>query len=386
MSAFAALRRAYRGLAVFWLNLCLAFAGANVLALAYLSVAGRRGAPRAAPTQDPGPLRKFFPQLGERELAEFLRESERTFEYEPFAQFREKAYAGRYVRIHPAGFRESQDQGPWPPEEANFTVFVFGGSTVFGYGVPDDQTIASHLQRRLVDLGLAKPPRVYNFGRGAYFSTQERVLFEKLIVAGAVPDLAIFIDGLNDFHFKDGVPALTPLLEQLVEHFGEESPAMPVLLAKLPLARAVARPSAFRILGGHPAPPPRAAKAPERYDDAVVLRNVIRRYLVNKRLAEAAAREFGARAAFVWQPVPTYRYHGPPPEHLGLHEYSRFGYPLMADLVRREPPGRDFLWCADIQEGLDEPLYVDQVHYSPALSDRIATCIVDLLLERDLLG
>src|SRR5206468_5876213 len=86
MSAFAALRRAYVGLAVFWLNLCLAFAAANVVALVYLALAGRRAAPSAAPTPDPAPMRKFFPWLGERELAEFLRESENTgaVEYEPF--------------------------------------------------------------------------------------------------------------------------------------------------------------------------------------------------------------------------------------------------------------------------------------------------------------
>ena len=29
--------------------------------------------------------------------------------------------------------------------------------------------------------------------------------------------------------------------------------------------------------------------------------------------------------------------------------------------------GNNFIWCADIQKGLKEPLYVDQVHYSAKL-------------------
>ena len=36
---------------------------------------------------------------------------------------------------------------------------------------------------------------VYNFGCGRYYSTQERVLFEQLVSSGAVPDLAVFLDG-----------------------------------------------------------------------------------------------------------------------------------------------------------------------------------------------
>jgi hypothetical protein len=37
-------------------------------------------------------------------------------------------------------------------------------------------------------------------------------------------------------------------------------------------------------------------------------------------------------------------------------------------------PGH-FLWLADIQQDLKEPLYVDQVHYTGAKSQRIAEAI-----------
>jgi len=47
-----------------------------------------------------------------------------------------------------------------------------------------------------------------------------------------------------------------------------------------------------------------AAAAPSRADDPKVLNGVIERYLTNMRLTKAAAREFGTRAVFVWQPVP----------------------------------------------------------------------------------
>ena len=39
----------------------------------------------------------------------------------------------------------------------------------------------------------------------------------------------------------------------------------------------------------------------------------------------------------------------------------------------------------DIQETTTEPLYVDQLHYAPVMSGKIATCIVDELRARRLL-
>ena len=104
-------------------------------------------------------------------------------------------------------------------------------------------------------------------------------------------------------------------------------------------------------------------------------------------LIEVVARAAGVHAVFVWQPVPLYKYDLR--YHLfqgsfGRYEYLRFGYPRMAEYVQTHPLGDDFLWCADIQQDLQELLYVDQVHYTPKMSERVARCIADLLRERGL--
>ena len=102
----------------------------------------------------------------------------------------------------------------WPPQSKNFNIFLFGGSTTFGYGVSDNQTIASYLQEYLTkntDSNIC----VYNFGRGYYYLTQERILYEQLLTSGFVPDLAIFIDGLNDLAFNNNEPFFTDRLRQL---------------------------------------------------------------------------------------------------------------------------------------------------------------------------
>src|SRR6185369_12207002 len=131
------------------------------------------------------------------------------------------------VTVDPAGFRAGRDQRPWPPDPARFNVFVFGGSTTFGYGVADGDTIASQLQPLLARHG--RDVAVYNFGRGYYYSTQERILYEQLLAGGFVPALAVFIDGLNDFCYDHDDSAVSARLAAALE--GNHAPSLAAWIA-----------------------------------------------------------------------------------------------------------------------------------------------------------
>jgi hypothetical protein len=54
-------------------------------------------------------------------------------------------------------------------------------------------------------------------------------------------------------------------------------------------------------------------------------------------------------------------------------------------LSRSGELGRGFLWCGGVQEGLDELLYIDLVHYHPRLAELVAECVVRQIRERGLL-
>jgi hypothetical protein len=107
-------------------------------------------------------------------------------------------------------------------------------------------------------------------------------------------------------------------------------------------------------------------------------------------MIEAIASGFKIKAIFVWQPVPTYKYDLS--DHLfsewgfGGHTMSQLGYPVMAKFVEKTPLGNNFLWCAEIQEGVKEPLYVDRVHYTSKMSRMLASCIVERMIERKILA
>jgi hypothetical protein len=330
-------------------------------------------------------LKSVYPTLSLPEIRELMADTwGRRVTYDSFAQFREAPYAGKYVNVHEAGFRVGLDQGPWPPAKDEIRIFMFGGSTLFGYGLRDEETISSQLQQYLGDR-LKRKVSVYNFAQGSYFSTQERAFFEQLLLAGHAPDIAIFVDGLNEFCHYTGEPAWTQAMRDFVNRQSDEWSQRWIYrtsLARLALGiRACLGPSsedAGQV----------ADSAAGQHVDPGLLEAVGQRYLSNKRLIEAAASAYGVRCAFVWQPIPTYHYDSS--RHLFLrqgvsvpHRYAAPGYALMATRLDDKRLGRNFLWLADIQQERNEPLYVDQVHYTAGFSKTMAEAVGEWLIESE---
>lgn len=342
-------------------------------------------------------LQELYPDLDEKEINILLNETWlRPYKYEPFTGFKERPYTGKYVNVNENGFRYTKHQGPWPPDPSSFNVFLFGGSTAFGYGLPDEQTLASSLQQILTE-DVGRGVRVYNFGRGYYYSTQERILFEQLLSSGFLPDMAVFVDGMNDFTYPKDEPFFTERFERLLEVQPQERPPSP--LRKLPVYRAALwfKHKTLRVLGSEDSMAeksvPASVSQESDFNQPAVIMNVIERYTRNKKMIEAVAAANGVTSVFVWQPAPTYKYdlkyhlfyQNNQRRGFFKHTYSKFGYPHVAELAKRNLWGENFLWCADIQDGVKEPLYVDMLHYTHKLTKGLASCISHLMKEKGLL-
>jgi hypothetical protein len=329
--------------------------------------------------------RQAYGGLSKEEIQAIRRETRVAHVFEPFTMFRDRPRRGKYVNVDVNGFRHSRQQGPWPPAREYFNVFFFGGSTGFGWALPDDHTVASYLQQELANVA-GKKVYVYNFGRSYYYSTQERILFEQLVAAGHLPNVAIFLDGVNDLYRFEEKPAYASRFAGFMD---KRSPS---LFAAWPMFRVAqgirsrwgALSKADEAGEGQSGAPPQDQS--ER--GATRLEAEVARYLGNKKLIEAAAAAYGVVPVFVWQPVPAYKY------DLKYHPYVRTGmwrlegyaeaYQYFASRSWGSSWGRNFLWCADIQEGANKPLYVDIIHYSPEMSHLVAKCIVQQAKERKL--
>jgi len=321
------------------------------------------------------PLKPVFPELTEAEITQLVDETwSRTHAYEPLTGHTERPFRGRFVNVDEHGYRWGRRQAVWPPPPAS--VFVFGGSTTFGMGVPDASTIPAQLEEMLQE-ALGREVHVYNFGRGYYYSSQERALFGALLESNIVPAIAVFIDGLNEFILAE--PSYSQRLRLLVDE--PQRPRSAV--TRMPLVSVLQgflTDWRIRDLPDDTVQRPAADLSTDR---------VLERYLLSKRMIKGMASQFGVQVLFVWQPVPTYRY------DLRNHLYAtrsnwlqnsgprtRDGYAAFAARLAGEAPDTTFLWLADLQEGLAEPLYVDQVHYTVAMSRRIAAEIAKPLLIR----
>lgn len=325
-------------------------------------------------------IKKLFDTDNPRRYREIMAEGWRQTDtiYSPFVEYRMTPYRGRYFTITEDGFRPNGDPAP-DLQAAGPKVFVFGGSTTLGIGVGNDETIPAYIEQALKAAGRADV-QVFNFGAASYYSTQERIALEKLLTAGIKPDVAVFVDGVNDFYYCT-VPDVSAWNERLIELTNARS--------RLPILRDLSHRSNLVHLARH-----------FGGDKSVVLREwgsfcngeaevakVAHRLDTNRRIIDATAERMGFKALFVQQPVPTYSYDNrkrPFPvqeEMLGYHMNSARGYPLMAQQrAQGQLWERGLLWLAEL-EPAEGNAYIDTIHYSPrfnkAIGDKIAQAILD---------
>jgi hypothetical protein len=330
---------------------------------------------------------KYYPGMTPEQVDQLISEGSQFVQYEPFVEFRERPRTGRYVNVFEPGFRRSIDQATWPPRHDAPIIFVFGGSTTFGYGVGDDDTVVSLLHITLQQNAKFANAQIYNFGRGFYWSTQEAVLFMRLLSSHHNPDIAIFIDGLNEFYYQENTPIFAAEMKQLFEleiakQRGRVLDLVAVggayLYASLPVVRLARDLRAY--LGGSG---PYESRPRLLQHNPAGTKNSIRTYLFNKDLITDMGRSFDVKTLFVWQPIPTYEYpvelnaafeaaHG-----YGPHSQSYYGYPEMRRMLGVVGNRENLVWCADILRSETEPVYVDLVHYNRRGAELLAGCIAE---------
>jgi hypothetical protein len=209
-----------------------------------------------------------------------------------YSYWRRLPFDGELINVDAHGFRRTW-QNPQADAQAP-EVWIFGGSLVWGTGVPDELTLPSQLAKLYAERQPERPLRVYNFGESGYVSGQSRIAFaQALACGGRRPALAIFIDGANDVFaaFQSDQPGM-PQNEQRREIEFNSSQRAGSLLAAW-----VARIDGVERLRAWLEPP-----APEQMPVGELAEAVVLRYLEHVRQTSDQAAGSRARAHFVWQP------------------------------------------------------------------------------------
>ena len=260
-------------------------------------------------------------------------------------------------------------------------------------------TIPAWLQDHLREALNRDDIYIYNFGTPLYTSLQEFWRFRGLVRDGFVPDMAIFIDGLNDFSFAETQVGIEPdaACQQNLDILNRFSNTIAcrydeVCLPVQELAVAIKAPEthlpSLDDLGIE------IADTSTPADDRATNELVIERWLQTKQKVENLAETHGIELLFVMQPVPAYgydlQYHLliDDPEAYLTHSRLAYGYPIwdemFADLEANWT--HNTLNLTHLGEDNQGPLYVTLVHYTADFSNEIAQAISDAIVERELIA
>ena len=389
----AQLTTVYRFLAYQTFNCIVLLLAINVVLAAVLFVYDRSKAgadSRVVSYRERFADHRAYTRLSKTEIDGFLDEQDvfgsKGFQYAPWVQFRNPEFSSRFLNTNTRGHRRTRE--PSITDQRPLKVYFFGGSTTFGYGVPDDHTIPSYMQKHLEAKDPSRAILVKNFGQGFYYSSQESLLLQSLLKDGDRPDWAVFIDGGNDLAqlaLRHDEPIFTPAIKRLWNAYSSgESPSQGT--AKwIPMVR-LAHGLAHRLR-------PTQANSPDAPSDQhqsihdtnltpeqtnAIFEYVVGRYTSNMRIIRAVCHEFKIRCLFVWQPHPAYKY------DRTLHKTFPFGgevpahyTQVHAHMENLKSPG--FLFLGDMMEKATEKAYVDDVHYNEATNEQIAMKISEAI-------
>jgi lysophospholipase L1-like esterase len=300
-----------------------------------------------------------------------------------YVYWRRRPFVGQFINVGSEGLRRTY-RPPAPGASGRpLTVFVFGGSTVWGTGVRDNFTIPSALARQLAADG-SSDVAVTNFGESGYVSTQEVIALEVELRRGARPDVVVFYDGVNDtFAALQSGTAGTPQNEaNRIAEFNLLHEARRGDLIREAVMRTFTGSAtvqlltrALRRVTGTDAS---AATAPRV--DARVADDVVGIYANNVKAVEGLGNEFGFHSLFYWQPVIFTKDRQTEYElnQTAAVAYTASSYDLVYDRIKKQPELASdpaFHDLSSIFHGEDRPFYIDFAHLSEAGNEVIAARI-----------
>lgn len=267
--------------------------------------------------------------------------------YQPYVVWRSRPYEGTYLHVDERGHRVTPTSSGDP--EA-LRIWMLGGSTVFGYGAPDEQTIASHLARRLME-ELDLPVRVENLGQGGYVSTQELIHLLRELQLREPPHAVIFYDGYNDAVAIKNWPEAPGTHFQVDRIRSRFERAFVPLIQSSALSRVLER-IVQRLAPPRPPIPPEEARV--LGDRAADL------WLRNASLATSLGESHGFHTGFFLQPA---------------HRHSVLE--AMGESLGQRPAVHDL---RDAFRGEEDRFFLDTVHLAGPGNDRIARRIAEKLV------
>ena len=277
----------------------VAMTGLLLLLLELVSFLAMRGLRASVFEETPGKREQaaYKGQSWAPALAREEKASRQVYDYKPYTIWRSHPYHGEAVNIDENGLRRTSNSHCQANE---FTLWMFGGSTMRGNGSPDWGTIPSELAALFEKAG--QPACVLNFGEGAWVSTQEVTqLMLALKSESRKPNFVIFYDGANDTYvpYQSGKADVHMNFNTIRNQFegqralrdGSFGYLLQTNTMRLILSLTA---RALRRAGDRPVP---------NSDLEGLAKATANNYFANMDVVKGMAQQYGFDYAFFWQPV-----------------------------------------------------------------------------------
>lgn len=283
-------------------------------------------------------------------------------QYVPYVAWARKPFSGRTITINSEGDRTHLSAIDQPIKHVRF----FGGSTMWGTGVDDQNTIPAHFNE------FHQNYRVYNHGQSGFVSRQELARLINLVNQKVPMDVVVFYDGCNDSHSVcEGIGPINSHREaakmaQKLEHHWQVPDALTGSI------RTVIQ----KVLKGGKEPVYKCLQDPAYAK--LVASTMVNNWKIAKLIAELGGAEFHA----ILQPVAPLGH--PNIEYLparGNKTPFHVIYPLIQEIKEKE----HLDWIHDFTDAFDvkEYIYIDSCHVNSRGNQIVAERLSEVLQQHE---
>jgi len=301
-------------------------------------------------------------------------DSSRKQLYQPYVVWRRAPYRGETIVVDAEGLRRTEHSHC---DSKAFTIYMFGGSTLWGTGSPDWGTIPSLLAEMYEKAG--RPVCVWNYGESAWVSTQQVVkLLLELKRTDRKPDLVLFYDGINDVFasWQSGGLDVHQNFDRIKAQFetrGEAKEGTFNYLLLTNTLQLLQRTAARRRPDAGRGDMQRAAEATATH------------YFRNIDVVDVLAKHYGFAYAFFWQPVIFTDAKPLTAEEKGIRGSRSKAWPGAEQIYQstyervRAADRRNLFYIADTFDSYKGNLYLDFAHVPPEGNRLVAARMYEIL-------
>jgi lysophospholipase L1-like esterase len=304
--------------------------------------------------------------------------------WQSYVYFRWKPFKGKYLNINDQGLRFTVPSDLSDSETTKkINIFMFGGSTLWGWGVRDRYTIPSQLVEALAKHKIKA--EITNFSEPGYVTTQELIDLIMQLQRGKVPDLVIFYDGVNDVYaaYQSGVAGIPEnewkreMEYNLSNRYGQLRRLF--LLKSLDefyLGRKIKELSQKLEL----------TTMKRKINDGLE-KKIVEIYLNNLKIIDGISKTYGFKTMYYWHPIIYYKnYLTNFEEYYNNDDEMKKLYFKTYDILRQEKPilaRYNFYDISDILADSKESLYIDYCHLNEEgnkeIAERIANDVINII-------